>query len=479
MGSKTTTALGSSLLAGLLSIACDLCVSCGTAPQGPSGSPAVADAPTQWRSNIYDRPAHGENFGRDTQFLSDLDGDGVAEFAIDDDECTWILSGRTRALLARLPVLFGIVDMGDLDHDGTHDLAFIERSARDEPEKEHHPRDPSAPLSSGVSRKWGKHAHVRIVSGRTFFILRQLDVEDGSWSPMHSGGDFDHDGVHDLVFLLTDPKRSDFWPRGLEIRSGSSGERIALLPVRADVPVQPREDRFDWILHVVDDVDGDVVPDMIVVSRPISYFRTSSVRCMSGASGTTIWERELGRDEISVGERILDAGDWNGDGYPDVILNAPAFDGPDWNNQRPVRVLSTRDGKEIDRFVSRESQAVATQRAFAVDIALVRGARTDGRPELWCGSVSTNFLMSTGMLEVIGPDHRIESVPVPDDVPFGTRLASGADVTGDGVDDVLVSGFEWFGGIAGSVLLIDGKTRQILQRFAPDELDRQWKARTK
>lgn len=59
-------------------------------------------------------------------------------------------------------------------------------------------------------------------------------------------------------------------------------------------------------------------------------------------------------------------------------------------------------------------------------------------------------------------------------MPFGTTLASGADVTGDGVDDVLVSGFEWFGGIPGRVLLIDGKTKRVIQCFTPDEMDRQW-----
>jgi hypothetical protein len=145
-----------------------------------------------------------------------------------------------------------------------------------------------------------------------------------------------------------------------------------------------------------------------------------------------------------------------------------------------VHVLSTLDGKEIDRFVSSESRAASTERAFATDIALVRGARSDGRVELWCSSVwAKDGLAGTGILEVFASDHRVEPVAVPDDVPFGTAIASGADVTGDGVDDVLLSGFEWFGGIPGSVLLLDGKTRQILQRFAPDELNREWKSQTK
>lgn len=458
-------------------MACAACVSCTTTLRPPRDVPSTEDASKQWRSNIYGAPVRGEDFGRDPQFLSDLDGDGVPEIVIGDDESTWILSGRTHVILHRLPARGGIVDPGDVDRDGAHDIAFVEYEAPRESNQAVPRSDPTTPRGSGLYPGWNRRARVRVVSGRTFAPLLAFEVEDGSWSPMRSGGDFDGDGMQDLLFLLTDPKRPDFWPRGIDIRSGATGGRIALLPVRADVPVQPRTERFDAVLHVVDDVDRDGVPDILVVSRPVAFFDASSLRCMSGASGATIWERQLARDEFYVGERILDAGDWNGDGHPDVILDAPTFEGADWNNKRPVRVLSTLDGSEIDRFVSSESRALETQRSFAVDIALVRGARADSRPELWCGSVSTNFLMSTGMLEVMGPDHRVDPVPVPDDLPFGTTLASGADVTGDGVDDVLVSGFEWFGGIAGSVLLIDGKTRRIVHRFSPDELDRQWTAR--
>ena len=53
---------------------------------------------------------------------------------------------------------------------------------------------------------------------------------------------------------------------------------------------------------------------------------------------------------------------------------------------------------------------------------------------------------------------------------------SGADVTGDGVDDVLVSAYEYYGNIEGSALLLCGKSRRLLERFDPQDLDRAWLA---
>ncbi len=420
----------------------------------------------------------GERFGTSVQFIGDLDRDGVAEIAIGDDECTWILSGKTHLIVDRIDTRRPIVDLGDVNGDGVHDLACFIKTPPDAEPPAPSSHSPVSSWRPGIKWTFPRRARVRVLDGVDRRTLRSFDVEEGGWCALCSGGDFDHDGRNDLVFLTMDPECETYWPRSIEVRSGTTGKRIAVFPARADGSPRSDGNWLDEKLHVIQDIDGDGLPEILVVSRPLRWFEDPwRLRCISGAAGVVIWDRIFERGEFEVGSTIIVAADADGNGLLDVLLNAPAFDGPDSNNNRPIRVLSSLHGTDIDRFISSESGAVETQRVFGTGIAIVRGAQSKEGSELWCGSVSTNFLASTGMLEVTCADHHFEPVPIPDDVPYGTVLASGADVDGDGVDDVLVSGFEWFGGVAGRVLLISGGSRTVIDRFRPEDLDRVWEQR--
>jgi hypothetical protein len=432
-------------------------LACTTTPERPF------DEAQEWSPQsapVAEPRERGEQFGRWTEFLGDLDGDGVAEVAIADDDCTWIVSGRTRSLVDRVEGAT-VTDASDVDRDGIRDLLIFSPRWRS--------LGPLVPNEAHANPR----AYVHVISGRDRRLIQDLAVSPEMWGAVDAGGDFDRDGVDDLMYVALAPNETHpaRVPRAIEILSLVSGRKIASLMTVCD------SESCDCSYKVLPHASSDHDPAVVVISYPTKWRDAYCLRCMS-ADGRTMWTQPCGRGDSCVGYSVV-AGDWDADGTTDVIINAPALDGDGPEHPRPVRILSGRDGRELDRFESTESQAIAERRSFACGIALVRGARADGRPELWCGSVSTNFFASTGMLEVFGPNHEVERVSIPDGLqpgytPFGNRLTSGQDVDGDGVDDVLVSGFGWYGGVSGGVLVISGKTRTILDSLDAVRFDREW-----
>ena len=56
-------------------------------------------------------------------------------------------------------------------------------------------------------------------------------------------------------------------------------------------------------------------------------------------------------------------------------------------------------------------------------------------------------------------------VDLPLDAPYGTTLVSGADVDGDGFDDVLLTGRDLYGDTDAGVVLVSGRTRRLIHQF--------------
>lgn len=105
-------------------------------------------------------------------------------------------------------------------------------------------------------------------------------------------------------------------------------------------------DQFGWIARVIGDVDGDGVPDF-TTSAPTKDIRGANagrVYAYSSRTGRLLWTVD-GAPGDQLGTGIEAAGDTNGDGTPDVIASAPEIDTAYVYSGRDGQVLLTLHGE--------------------------------------------------------------------------------------------------------------------------------------
>jgi len=102
-------------------------------------------------------------------------------------------------------------------------------------------------------------------------------------------------------------------------------------------------DEFGWIARPIGDVDHDRVSDLVVSAPANPPYGTTTgwVYVYSGKSGAMLWKHEGARGSV-LGISVEAAGDVNHDGIPDVIAGAPGAN--------MAFVYSGRDGRELLRL---------------------------------------------------------------------------------------------------------------------------------
>lgn len=196
----------------------------------------------------------GDRFGSATDWVADLDGDGVRDHVVGardagkwNDGAVWVYSGRTGAQLwhFRGPkqgselASFFVAGLDDLNGDGTPDVYVGDYDATAKGA-----RSGSAYVLSGAD-------------GSIIHFLRGDGAKDG-FGPGREAGDMDGDGVQDLVIGSYSSRDAVRDGGKFQLVSGADGGTLATV-----VGTDPGHQLgFDAV--GLGDVDGDGVPDVLV-----------------------------------------------------------------------------------------------------------------------------------------------------------------------------------------------------------------------
>ncbi len=206
-------------------------------------------------------------------------------------------------------------------------------------------------------------------------------------------------------------------------------------------------DGFGHAAAGVGDVDGDGYDDIAVGSPyhdggeqdegKISWFKGSP----GGLGATAAWEWELDLSTAYL-YRLAGAGDVNGDGFADLVISAPGWDG-DFNDQGKAWLHRGSDSgpEEIPSWSFEGPDLVAV----LGNIASAGDVNGDGFDDLLVGVGNyTNTFVGEGVAYLFFGSSTGLSV-VPDWMVYGGELgaqmkdvASAGDVNGDGYADIMV-----------------------------------------
>ncbi|HTF87329.1 MAG TPA: integrin alpha [Planctomycetota bacterium] len=305
---------------------------------------------------------------------------------------------------------------------------------------------------------YGAIGEARVISTRQGTTLASFlgnSAGDGFGLALASLGDVDLDGVND--FAIASPL--GLQPAGtnpmVELRSGASG---ALLRRIAGAPGS----LFGTALASAGDINGDLVPDLLVGSPAGGASSEGMVQIFSGASGSVLRTHlGAGGAQGAFGAALTSLGDVDSDGVPDYACADPKD-----NSFGPgsVVVFSGSSGATI-----RTHSGLGGADNFGFAIASASDVDGDGIQDLLVGSpneLAGNFISGAAWLYSGATGAVIHHVPSASGLYFGRSLAAMGDWDGDGTPDFAVH-YPWayIGGVvknAGRAMIHSGASGAVL-----------------
>jgi hypothetical protein len=253
-------------------------------------------------------------------------------------------------------------------------------------------------------------------------------------------GDIDNDGVHELLVGAPDllstggHDSAGGTPGYIEVFSGATG--ALLVHVDGDTD----GDMFGAAVAGMGDLDGDAVNDFVVGAPGFGTLNRGLVRAISGATGATIWSVVGALPPAAIGSCLSAIGDVDADGFIDVLVGAPNWDGPHVDSGA-AWVFSGANGATLRTWFGPHASAF-----LGVSVAGVGDLDGDAVPDAAVGAMNAPQGLYKGAVYAFSGQSGatlFSAIGPKDGTLFGCSVAAIGDVDGDGTTELAVGGYAY------------------------------------
>ena len=411
-----------------------------------------------WTAEINQSSA---NFGWSVATAGDVNGDGYSEVIVGapnydngqtDEGGVFVYHGSITGLslspswtkeINQASAKFGwsVATAGDVNGDGYSDVII------------------GAPYYDSVQTNEGRaYIYLGSASGLQSGFIWKFEVNQADANFGYSvacAGDIDNDGYSEVII------GSPFYDGGLTDEGKVYlfyGSSTGLDPVTADWTYESNQAsaQLGFSVATAGDVNGDGASDVIIGANLYDFnfinnrgrifvFNSSGGRLPSTPNST----RDGSQADANFGWSVSTAGDVNGDGYSDVIIGTPLYDGGQTDEGKCFAYLGSASGIAATAMWSEESEHIGGQ--FGISVSTAGDMNGDGYADVIAGG---NYL-DNGQLdegralvylgysggikttsEVIYESNQASS-------QFGYSVATAGDINGDGFSDVICGAYNY------------------------------------
>jgi hypothetical protein len=414
----------------------------------------------------------GSNFGQSVATAGDVNGDGYSDALVG----AWLYTGNNGVEgaayayfgSAGVPELtaawvyqgdqsgarygYSVASAGDVNGDGYGDVIV------------------GAPNYNGGSSSEGKvFVYAGQPTGPTVTPIWTAESNQANavfGISVASAGDVNGDGYGDVIVGASQYDQDGLGDEGWTFvwLGSASGLGSSGTPGNADWSARGNQAaaRFGMSVAGAGDVNGDGYGDVIVGAPTYANGQVQEGRAYvfhgsaSGLHSAPDWIEERDQATENFGTSVATAGDVNGDGYSDVIVGAPLYDGSHVDEGRAWVYLGSSSGvsasavwfADLDQTGAGLGQSVATAGDVNGDgySDVIVGAFRYDNPEADEGRAYVYYGNAGGLEDT--PAWTAESDDAGAD--FGWVVAGAGDVNNDGFGDVIVGAPLYDGAVANS-----------------------------